>query len=415
MGGADRSIHNPGVQDARRNPAHGAAHESGLAAALGGWVTPRLYDWGLALGLTALAETQLVVFGRCCGGVQVTYAGFLLTLAETLPVAWRRRFPVVVLLFSGSAAAAQVLLRSPVTDFGRFGVLVAMYTVAAESRQTLAILMAAMTPLGILGARALDPSTPPYELMIVYAQVSGAWLLGEMVRYRRRQMAARAAQVQRENESQAHQAAAAERSRMSRELHDVLAHSLSLISIQAGAARSVMDTAPERVRACLLSIEMVSAEAWAETRQFLDDAGSERESTVASLSRPRLEQLTGLIRRLEGAGLSVDLLVSGQVRPLSADADLCAYRIVQESLTNALRHARPSRTLVSVRYSESHVELEIASEGTRLRGSPMVGGRQLGLSGMHDRVRAIGGQLSVDQGAGHFTVRARVPLEAATR
>jgi signal transduction histidine kinase len=347
--------------------------------------------------------------------VRVTYAGFLLTLAETLPVAWRRRFPLVVLLISGFAAAAQVLLRSPVTDFGRFGVLVAMYTVAAESRQTLAIFMAAMTPVGILGASALDPSTPPYELMIVFAQVAVAWVLGQMVRYRRRQMAARAAQVQRENESRAHEAAAAERSHMSRELHDVLAHSLSLISIQAGAARSVMDTAPERVRACLLSIEMVSAEAWAETRQFLDGAGSERARTVASFSRSRLEQLMGLIQRLESAGLSVDLAVSGQARPLSADADLCAYRIVQESLTNALRHASHGHTLVSVRYSESHVELEIASEGTQLPGSPMLGGRQHGLSGMHERVRAIGGQLSVDHGAGRFTVRARLPVEAAPR
>jgi signal transduction histidine kinase len=347
--------------------------------------------------------------------VRVTYAGFLLTLAETLPVAWRRRFPVAVLLFSGGAAAAQVWLRSPVTDFGRFGVLVAVYTVAAESRQMLAILMAAMTPVGILGASVLDPSMPPYELMIVYAQVAAAWVLGEMVRYRRRQMAARAAQVQRENEFRAHEAAAAERSRMSRELHDVLAHSLSLISIQAGAARSVMDTAPERVRACLLSIEMVSAEAWAETRQFLDGAGRERERTVASLSRPRLEQLQDLIPPLESAGLSVELVVSGQARPLSADADLCAYRIVQESLTNVLRHASHGRALVSIRYSESHVELEIASEGTQVRESPTLGGRQHGLSGMHERVRAIGGQLSVDRSSGRFTVRARLPVEAAPR
>ena len=363
----------------------------------------------------ALAETQLVVFDRCCGEGRVMSIGFLLTLAETLPVAWRRRFPIAILVVTGSAAVVQLLVRSPVTDFGTVGILVATYTVAAESSRGLAILLAAMTPVGIFAAGFLDRSTPPHELMIVCTQFAAAWVLGGIWRHRRRQMSVRAARIQRENESRAREAATAERRRIARELHDVLAQSLSLISIQAGAARSVMDTTPERVRACLLSIERVSAEAWAETREFLDGAGSKRVSALASLPRPGLQRLPNLVRRLAGAGLSVDLAVTGEARPLAADVDLCAYRVVQEALTNALRHASPGRTLVSVQYGRRHVELEIASEASQVREDPMRGGRHHGLSGMYERVRAIGGQLSVDRGAGRFTVRARLPVQAVTR
>ena len=354
-----------------------------------------------------------MLFGCCWGEGQVTSVGFMLTVVETVPIAWRRRFPIAVLLITGSAAVGQVLLRSPVTDFGTFGVLVAMYTVAAESSQAVAILVAVVTPAGILAAGSLDRSTPPHALMIVFVEFASAWVLGEIRRHRRREVAVRAARIRRKNETRAQEVAAAERRRMARELHDVLAHSLSLISIQAGAARSVMDTAPEGVRACLLSIETVSADAWAEMRQFLD-GGPEPETAVTSLTRPGLERVSDLIKRLEGAGLSIDLAVTGQARRLSADADLCAYRIVQESLTNALRHGGEGRTRVSVRYGQHEVELDIASQTTQLRRGPMRGGSHHGLAGMRERVKAIGGQLSVDQGAGRFTVKARLPLQAAS-
>jgi signal transduction histidine kinase len=371
---------------------------------------PLLFDWGLALGLMALAEMQLVLFWRCCGGGRVTYAAVLLTMTETLPLAWRRRCPLAILLGTGSGAAAQLLLRSPITDFGTFGVMVAMYTIAAESRQSVAVPLGAMTPLGVLAAGFVDRSTAPHELMIVCAQFGAAWVIGEVGRHRRRQMSVRAVRIQHENEVRALEAAAAERRRIARELHDVLAHSLSLISIQAGAARSVIDTAPERVRACLLSIETVSAEAWAETRRCFDGAGRKPEAAVASA--PGLERLADLVQRLEDAGLSVDLVVAGQARPLSADADLCAYRVVQESLTNALRHATGGRALVTVRYGRSHLEVEVASEGVPRHNGPTSDGPHLGLPGMHERVRAVGGQLSIDADGGRFTVRARLPLAA---
>lgn len=338
---------------------------------------------------------------------------FVLTLAQTIPIASRRGHPFAVLLLTGAAAIVQLATGGPVTDFGAAGVLVAMYTVAAQSHQRLAILLAVMTPVGVLAAGVLDRGTPPHQLMLVLAEFAAAWVLGQIARFRRRR-AAQAARIEREHEQRARQAAAVERRRMAGELHDALAHSLSLIAIEAGAARSIIDTAPERVRACLVSIETISAEAWAETREFLDRVDPEPEGAI-TLPRPGLHLLEDLIESSRTAGLSVDLVVSGDARPLTADTELCAYRVVQESLTNALKHARNGRTRVSVGYSRSHVDLEIVSEGLPPRSDRTQDGGGRGLRGMRERVRALGGQLSVGRSADRFSVRARLPVEPEAR
>jgi signal transduction histidine kinase len=352
-------------------------------------------DGALAVGLLALAEAQLGVYEGCCraGDGEVTPAAFVLTVLETLPVALRRRFPLPVLVVAGGAAIGQLALRSPITDFGTFGVLVAYYTVASVGARRLAIGLAAATPVGLGAALLLDPRLPLQELMFATAQFVAAWVLGDNARYRRRAVA-----------YQAREAAEAERARIARELHDVVAHSLSLITLQAGAGRTVLDAAPERARECLAAIETVSREAWAEMRRFLDGAGSG--------ARPGLERLAELIGRFEAAGLAVDLRVSGEARPLPPAADLCAYRVVQESLTNALRHAGTGvgGARVSIGYGRRSVEVEIAN---RRRQAPVRGGLPSGghhgLSGLRERVGLVGGQLSVEDRSDGFTVRARLP------
>jgi signal transduction histidine kinase len=364
-------------------------------------------DGSLAVGLTALAEMQLGVYASCCDTGRVTLVGALLTLLETIPIACRRRYPVPVLFVTGSAATAQMLLGSPVTDFGLLAVVVAFYTVAAQSGRRLATTIAALTPPGIAAAVVLDRSTAPQQLMLICIEFAAAWALGVYERRRSRQVAERAARVERESRQRERDAAATERGRIARELHDVVAHSLSLISIQASAARSVMDTTPERARTCLLSIETVSREAWAEMRSLLD---SEAES-----SRSSLEHLAELIQRFRDVGLSLDLAVSGAVRPLPAATDLCAFRVLQESLTNVLRHSEPVHARVSIRYGRSSVRLEIASWGRMPEGAPPIEGRHHGLSGMRERVRLVGGELTVEREAGRFSVQALLPIQAAQR
>jgi signal transduction histidine kinase len=345
----------------------------------------------VALGLATLAELQLRAYADCCANGRLTTAGIVLTLAETLPLLWRRRFPVAVLVITGAGAVAQRVLCSPITDFGTFGVLVAFATVSACSPRRLAVPLAVATPFGILAAQLLDSALQLHYLMVVYVEFAAAWVVGENIRYRRRHVADledRAARVERE--------------RIARELHDVVAQGLSVISLQAGAARSVMDAAPERARECLSSIETLSREAWTEMRRFLD----------ASAPGPGLDQVAELIQRFEAAGLAVELVVSGAATRLPPDADLCAYRLVQESLTNALRHADPRRARVSIGYDPRSVELEIANERTAAAGPPAGGDGRHGLAGMRRRVGLAGGELSVEQGSGRFTVRARLPAIA---
>jgi signal transduction histidine kinase len=358
-------------------------------------------DWALALTLAGLAELQLILFMRCCDAGRVTKAGFLLTLAETVPVAWRRRWPVPVLLLSGGAAATQVVLDSPVTDFAELGTLVIFFTVAAQSDRRLALTIAALTPAGIMVAALADRTMQPFQLVWHYAEFAVAWGIGEVMRGRRRRLADQEARTRRE-------AADAERRRIARELHDVIAHSLSVISIQAGAARTAIDAAPDRLRGCLYAIETLSREAWSEMRWFLDV------DDTAEPPRTGLAHLADLVERFEDAGLPVDLVVAGDVRPVPADTDQCAYRIVQESLTNTLRHAGPSRARVSIGYGERDLEVEIASDGGQPRAgpSPAPAGRH-GMTGMGDRVSLIGGELSVERAAGGYVVRARLPVHAA--
>jgi signal transduction histidine kinase len=263
---------------------------------------------------------------------------------------------------------------------------------------------------------ALDRSRLPYEVLIIYAEFAGAWALGEFVRHHRRESAEQAARVELERDRRAREAAAAERGRIARELHDVVSHSLSVIAVQAGAARIVMHSAPERLSASLLAIETVSREAWAEVRQFLDLAG--RDAGSGEPPRSGLAHLPDLIERFEWTGLTVDLVVTGEAQPLPADADLCAYRVVQESLTNTLRHGgrRERQARVSISYGDGSVEVEIADDdrGGRAPGAHgQAGNGHHGLAGMSERVRLAGGELSVEDGGRGFVVRALLPVTAA--
>ena len=372
----------------------------------------KVVDWCIALSLTALAEAQLAVYGHCCDFGRVGPAGYVLTLLETLPVAWRRRAPLPCLLVGGGAGIAQVVIDSPVTDFSKVGVALLCFTVASQSRQTVAAVLAALTPAGILAAAMLrGRTTTPYDLMVLYVEFAVAWGLGLGARHRHRLAAERVERLEREEEERARAAAAAERGRIARELHDVVAHALSVISINASAARTVIGTAPDDLRACLLAIETVSREAWTEMRLFL--AAQDGDGGVTAPPRSGLAHLAELVERFEQTGLSVDLVVTGDVRPLPVEVDLCAYRIVQESLTNVLRHAGQDRARVAIGYGAGSVDLEIANAARGTASARAATGAHHGIAGMRDRARLAGGELSVETTAGRFTVRARLPVGAS--
>jgi len=204
-------------------------------------------------------------------------------------------------------------------------------------------------------------------------------------------------------------AAHGERARIARELHDVIAHSVSVMVIQAGGARLVMDAEPGRAEASLRSVERAGREALAELRRLLGVLGDEDPHALAP--QPGLGDIAPLLTDARKAGIEADLCVDGRPVRVPPALDLCAYRIVQESLTNAIKHAAPATASVNVRWGEEVLELEISDDGRRRNERLRRGSGGHGIVGMHERVALHSGTLETGPRAtGGFSVRACLPL-----
>jgi signal transduction histidine kinase len=207
-----------------------------------------------------------------------------------------------------------------------------------------------------------------------------------------------------------------ERSRIARELHDVIAHAVSVMVVQAGAARRVAVARPEQARDAMTSIESTGRQALGEMRRLVGVLRDNDEPTTLD-PQPRLLDVPALVEQAREAGLQVRLEVEGEPRPLPAGVDLSAYRIVQEALTNVRKHAGPASVEVAVRYGPHALHIEVCDDG---RGAPVEavsnGHRGQGLIGMRERVALYGGRLDVGpRPQGGFRVLADLPLEAAVR
>jgi signal transduction histidine kinase len=204
-------------------------------------------------------------------------------------------------------------------------------------------------------------------------------------------------------------AAGEERARIARELHDVVAHSVSVMVVQASGVRRLLQENQTREREALLSVEQIGRQALSEMRRMLGVMSAGEVQPPALAPQPGLEHLDRLIEEIEEAGLPVTLRVEGDRAPLSPGVDLSAYRIVQEGLTNALKHAKGAHADVTVRYEGDAVWLEIADDGPGMNGDNM----GHGLVGMRERVALYGGTLEAGPRAeGGFALRARLPVEA---
>jgi signal transduction histidine kinase len=359
---------------------------------------PGPVDWCAALLLMALAEVQLRMGGHWDSwGTARAAAAVVLTALQTAPVAGRRRAPLAVLLVTGCAAFAQLLLRAQSADLATIGVLVAFFTVVARSGRTTGLVLAALAATGIAVAKALDQPTVFMrgdDLISVSAQFATAWLLGTAVRRRRERVAA-------------------ERTRIAAELHDVVSHSLSVMLVQAGAARAHLESSPDVARACLQSIDAVGRRAWTDMRGLLDVV---RHETAPGSERPGpsgLGDLDAVMEPLVAAGLTVELMIAGQPRPVPAEVDRCAAQVVKEGLTNALAHAGPVRAGVTVEYRDDALAVAVTNECGPAGPPGLAGGH--GLRGLRERVRLLGGELSAAPRAGGYAVRAVLPLDRTPR
>src|SRR5918999_849188 len=318
----------------------------------------------------------------------------LLAVVQGAALHWRRERPVQVAAVVLTAALAfQLLVPEGVIPFAG---LFAVGSLAAArpprvSLIGLAVLMA-ITALNFL-------TTTDDDAVFALALAGGSWALGEAARNRRKAI-----------REEARRAVGDEQARIARELHDVIAHSVSVIVVQASAADDVFDTRPDQARAALRSIEQAGRDALRELRTLLGGTPGGSDPTHP---QPGLALLDELAQPLRLGGLDVVVRREGKGPELPAGVDLSAYRIVQEALTNTLRHASATRAEVTVRFGDRAVELEIRDDG---RGSPGVllnGGGQ-GLVGMRERAALLGGTLEAGPlPGGGFRVHARLPLEAA--
>jgi signal transduction histidine kinase len=348
-------------------------------------------------------------------GMGTRWQASLLFLGMTLPLFARRRWPVPVPVVVFGFAVLLGYVDEGATTAVAFFVTswFALWSAAANNvwRHALGLLLYAYAATGI--AIAQVESVDWRDWIWFNAIGSLAWVSGLGLR-RRTEHAARleerAIALEQRREADAREAVAAERARIARELHDVVAHSVSVMTVQVSGVRRLLKPEQERERAALETVERTGREALAEMRRLL---GVLRETDGAAelAPQPGLDGLERLLDQVRASGLPVELSVEGERRPLPAGVDLSAYRIVQEALTNALKHAGKANAWVELRYDPDALQLEVANDGaTALAGD----GRGHGLHGMRQRAEVCGGTLDAGpRPGGGFRVRASLPVESA--
>jgi signal transduction histidine kinase len=385
--------------------------------------TPReiAIDSAIAFGLTALSLIS-VVGGATDVGQREPLSIALLVL-ESVPLLFRRRWPIPVLVVTGIATLLHVLLAGQNEVNEGLGSLVALYSVAERTdRRTSAGLAIA---LGVsFAAVFLIVGGLPAGLngLVVSLVVIGlSWALGDWARTRRLYAEAiegRTRLLELEREVRAAQAVQGERERIAREMHDVVTHHVSVIVIQSGAGLSALDRQPEQTRTALEAIGRTAREALLEMRRMVGVLGgpaSDAHRDGGMSPMPGIERLGELVEEVRAAGLPVELSLAGERRPLDAGVEVSAYRIVQEALTNALKHARGARARVDVRYEADALVIGVTDEGgagERDLGAEAGGGR--GLIGLRERVALFGGEFEAGPTPTGFRVAARLPVEPAS-
>jgi signal transduction histidine kinase len=289
---------------------------------------------------------------------------------------------------------------------GLTGVLLS-YTIAAELDGRTLIMAAAVIALAVVTRDVVDPELNGFDIVIDLLVFTAPFAVGRVVRRRERKVE----HVARVADARARDAIREERDRIARELHDVIAHGMSVMVIQADAARHELEPGEVVADAALAEIERTGRESLREMRRLLDLLRADEETVADLMPQPGLAGVEALARSVRQAGLPVDLCVEGEPRPLSPGIDLAAYRIVQEALTNALRHAGPARATIVIGYTDRGLSLRVEDDGRGGRSLNGVGRGGNGLVGMRERVRLYGGTLSAGPGTRGFVVAATLPYE----
>jgi signal transduction histidine kinase len=369
--------------------------------------SPRAVDAALVAGVLAASVIEAALSPGVSGP---RWAAALVGVAMSLLLLWRRSHPV-------AAAAAAIALAVPLAGFlvdpaqtiaTFLPLLVLAYSGGAYAEQRWAVAALAVLAAGAVGVGVAGGSTGE-RLYFPPLLVLPCWLGGRYVRVRIRHAAElheTAALAAERREREAQQAVADERRRIAREMHDVVAHSISIMVVQAGGARRILVADPERAEQAAARIRGAGSDALAE----MDILLGVLETPPPGTAPPALDDLEELVERARAAGLPVTLAVSGTRAALPSGAELAVYRVVQEALTNAIKHAGGASTRVELSWSDERLDLVVADDG-RGGPSPQLAGAGHGLMGMRERLRVYGGDVeSGPRPGGGFEVVARLPV-----
>lgn len=371
-------------------------------------VDPLLLDCALALLLFGLALGQSDNLARS-GLLNTALVGL-----ETLPLTFRRRVPFAVVLITSTAAILHLVAGYHNGFFDTFSLLVAVYSAAAHSprRQSLAVLF--VLPIGLAIALLVDWHNRgqvslvdiPYNALLF----GSSWVLGDSIRARRvyaEQVEERERLLASERIERDRATLAEERARIARELHDIVAHSVSVMVLQANAGERIATARPDQAAEHFGIIQSTGRQALTEMRRLLGVLrGGEADGQLSP--QPQLADVQALVDESRQSGLDTELAVEGEVQTLPEAVQLSAYRIVQEALTNTLRHAQASRATIQIRRTPAALEVEVWDDG-RSKASDDASGH--GLIGMRERVQLFGGVLEAGPaGSGGFRVLAHIPL-----
>lgn len=384
-----------------------------VARRVGSWsaAVPRPLDLLLGLAITAFAQLELGLLGEA--GPQPRTQQVLYALAITLPVAWRNVWPVPVLLVVSAAFGSKGLVMHPLPEVlgEALAYLLANYTVAARCQgRWLWTAWAAATALGelrLMGSNAVSVG----ENVIDVGFNAAMWVVGRTVRTLEHRAVTSEQQVRIIEEwagETSREAVTEERARIARELHDIVSHNIGVIVLHAQGGRRQLDDDVEQARSAFSTIEQSGRQALDEMRRLLDVLRQEGSPLVP---QPTLADLDGLVARVRTTGLDVQVRVDGDSVALSPGLDLCAYRVVQEALTNVVRHAQARTARVQVSYGTTLLSVAVTDDG-RGPAATMNGGH--GIVGMRERVALFGGTMQAGAAStGGFAVLAAFPLGAS--
>jgi signal transduction histidine kinase len=382
---------------------------------------PWMLDGGIALALLGLMTALLAIQRPQAGEQPATPVAYLLVVLLTAPLVTHRRFPRTSL----AICLAALILYAPghFTAYPGLPIVALVCGISLHGSRRLAL----VAVIAAAAAMALSLGLQPPGVVSEGSWISSelgivvAWLAGENLRSRRARWAelqARAERLERERQAEARRAVTEERLRIARELHDIVAHSMSVIAVQSAVGHHVMDTQPDQARHALAAIETTSRSAMTEMRRLLGILRRDGEPAGSLVPAPGLADLAPLIAQVREAGLGVWVHVEGEPAPVPPGEDMSAYRIVQEALTNVIKHAGSSNATVTVRYSTDSVTLEIINDGT---SKPAAGAHVgtvsagQGIIGMRERVAMFGGEFAAGpRPEGGFRVFACLPISEVT-